>query len=435
MKRPLRVSIVVLVLALIAVGVVAAFWALWRNAPAVAVFPDGSRLKFVGSAVGTQTFTTERPWHKLARRILPNRWQSWIPAALSGSCGSSTNSVTFFFRQTNKAAGPPLWMRYYAEDASGFHYPTEGGYCSFGGGSGATLIGLKLQNYPRRDRTLNLVLLAVNSREVVRLRLPNPVHGPFPEWKPEALPLTRTNGSVTLTLDALTWRTNRSWSPLDPAWRISTREPAWAHAQPGWIEVEDATGNAGAYAALSEPAWRLKIAVRRERWEDFSASEVLVLTNLSLPPAGEFKAVDVSAQLSGCTVTLGAICGAGQLSITNGTMRGMTPPTGEYLGQGMMSTSSLTVEYWGSNRPFLFLEIAGMYPHDGVLWRAFDAQGRDLKLAGAGHFVSRGAQHRVYQPEFATATNAVISRLEIAVSRALEFEFCLDPRTAVTQAP
>lgn len=425
MKQPLRVSIGVLMLGLIAVGVAAAFWAWWRNAPAVG-------LKFVGCAVGTQTFTTARSWHKLARQILPYRWQNWIPATLTVGAYSS-NRVTFCFRASPRMGFPSA---YCAEDDAGFRYPMESnGWSITTSANGDSIVAVTLRAYPRRDRTFKLVFCATDRQtEFARLRLPNPVRGPFPEWKPEALPLTRTNGSVTLTLNSLTWRTNRSWSPLDPVWRISSSEPAWTHAQPGWIEVEDATGNAGAYSALSEPAWRLKIAVRRERREDFSASEVLVLTNLSLPPAGRFTAVDVSTQLSGCTVTLGAICGAGQLSITNGTTRGMAPPAGRHQYNGRMFSGSLDVELWGCARPFLFLEIDGMTERDGVLWRAFDDQGRELALENPlGYSIRSGTQTRVYQLEFASVTNAVISRLEIAVSRGLEFEFCIDPRVAVSK--
>lgn len=436
MDRLLRILLPVLALALLAGGVILVSWAVRRPGAAVAVFPDGSRLQYVGSATGGQTFTTERPWHKLARRFLPYRWQGWIPAVTSGSCSSGSNSVTFFFRQVAPTSGPQPWINYFARDATGFRYPLGGGYCSFGRG-GTALLGLSLRAYPRRERTFEIVFLAADRKlEVARVRVPNPVQGPFPTWGTEMLPLTRTNGPVTLTLASLSWRSNRYEYPLDPGWQLAAGDPAWQHTRPGWVEVEDATGNAGAYAALSEPAWRVKTSVRRERWEDFSPSEVLVVTNLNLPPAGEFTALDASAELGGCKVTLGAICGPGQLSITNGTARGMAPPTGEYLGQGMMSTGSLTVEHWGSNRPFLFLEVSGMGDRDGVFWRAFDSEGRGVKMESPrGYSFRSGTQIRVYQPEFASVTNAVISRLEIAVSRALEFEFSLDPRTAVTRTP
>ncbi len=46
----------------------------------------------------------------------------------------------------------------------------------------------------------------------------------------------------------------------------------------------------------------------------------------------------------------------------------------------MRSNGSLTVEHWGCRRPFLFLEIGGMSERDGVFWRAFDAEGRELGL-------------------------------------------------------
>ena len=45
----------------------------------IITLPDGKRVEFLGTTIGNQTFTTEKSWHKTARRILPSRFQSWLP--------------------------------------------------------------------------------------------------------------------------------------------------------------------------------------------------------------------------------------------------------------------------------------------------------------------------------------------------------------------
>ena len=53
-------------------------------------------LRLLGVTIGTNQFTTELGWHRLARRVLPARYQRHIPRPQTGSCGFH-NGATYWF--------------------------------------------------------------------------------------------------------------------------------------------------------------------------------------------------------------------------------------------------------------------------------------------------------------------------------------------------
>jgi hypothetical protein len=60
------------------------------------VFPDGTRLTVVGITRGGEFFT-EKGWQKVARKVLPQRWQGWLPKSLAGWTLGNTNNPTVWF--------------------------------------------------------------------------------------------------------------------------------------------------------------------------------------------------------------------------------------------------------------------------------------------------------------------------------------------------
>src|SRR6185436_5459726 len=119
---------------------------------------NGIQVGLLGTAIGSAPFTSEKPWHKRARKILPAAWQKWIPAATSGSCSSGTNSITVYLRVTNTNGAPrtsQAWDSYSTVDDAGFVYQREGGSCSIGGGA-FQMHGVILRTYPRRQPRFKL---------------------------------------------------------------------------------------------------------------------------------------------------------------------------------------------------------------------------------------------------------------------------------------
>ncbi len=401
--------------------------------PRAVTFADGTRLEFLGARLHGETFSTERPWERLLRRYLPNRWQGFLPPVTSGSCSSGSNSVTFYFRQPGTATSPHPWRNYAARDASGFLYPLEGGSCTMGGPTDQ-IVGLGLRVYPRRQTSFRLEFLGAEDATLASLTLPNPVRGPFPTWTASPLPVSFTNGPVVLTLESLSLHTNRIAWWLKPDWRLSTDHPQWRQAQAGYPVVEDATGNSGAYSALTETAWCVRTHVHRTQWEDFSTDERLVLTDLTLPAAAEFQLFEKRISLPSVEVIVHALCGAGTFSITNtptsGPTYGMSPAKGA--GSSMSSWGAgTTVESWSEVNPFLVLEISGMQDRDELRLRTIDSFGHEVSLECNGYHSRQASPTRpacrVYTPTLEAFTNRAIARLELLVSRPLDFEFFVNP--------
>ena len=420
----MRRAILLLLFLSITVGLVLTA-VLVRLRSRMATLPDGTRVEFLGTAAGRAEFTTEKSWHKLARKVLPPALARRIPPASSGNFSRGSNSVTFYFRVTDPTGAATTttpWAGYSAEDETGFRFNNGGSHCSSGSG-GSTIYGLIVDAYPRRQASFRFHFYDRAGAAVATLQLPNPVRGPFSQWQPQALPQTQTNGPVTLTLLSLHAGGNAQWHSVRPKWKITASEPAWDRAMVRSVTFSDATGNEGQDLSRREPAWRTRALVFRERPEDFSAAERLVVTNLSIPAAGEFVPVDQSLEREGVKLTALVLAGPGQFCITNGFHRGMAP--GLSNSRSTSSQGTNTVESWGSPLPFLLVEAKNLQPDDEILLRLMDDQSREIKLGGGYDILPNGG--RLYKRTFTARDDAKSLMLEVLVNRPLIFEFMINP--------
>ena len=427
MRRPL----VILLGAGLASGLVALV--LLSQGDRRVIFPNGSQIEFLGTTVGRQPFTTEKRWHKLAKRWLPSRLGNWFPSVSSATCTSGANDVTVFIRLTDPTGGftrgQRPWGHYAAEDDSGFRYNPGSGYCSSGGGAGTQVIGLSLTTYPRRQPSFALRFLDTNHAVLGTLRVPNPVRGPFPKWQPRGLPQSQTNGPVTLTLESIEEAGNENWRSVSPKWKITSTNPGWARAKPKRLTLYDATGNEGSWLSPREPAWKARTVVHRNDAKDFDADERLWIPDVAVPTKGTFVAIDKVAELAGVNIKVHLLAGAGRLFRTNGTSFAMIPPAPGENGDGSSHYSnSHWVEYWGSETPFLLVEVLNIQPDDEVRFRLIDDRGREMKLTHLPGFSGSNNKGRIYKRVFNPRQGAKLISLEVIVSRPLYFEFMLDPK-------
>jgi hypothetical protein len=427
--KKLILAILIVLVAVIAIAiVVAAKRARTAEAARHATLPDGTTVELLGTAVGNATFTTETKWQGTLRRYLPGRWLKWLPAISSGSCSSSSNSVTVYLRVTNPrltASSSLPWYGYRTEDETGFNYSQDGGNCSFGGTAGNQVYGLSLRAYPRRQRNFLFQLLDVKGAVVGSLRVPNPVSGKFPDWKPLPLPQTQTNGPVALTLRGLEERGDSRWRYLNLNSHVESASSSWEKARARIQLLQDSTGNEGSMLSRRELAWKVQVFVFRERLQDFAANEQLVVSNLTLPTSGNFSLVNQSAICGGVSVKVLVLAGAGQLTITNGVQHFMLPPSpGSGSGHSTYSTGTSTVESWSSNDPFLLVEANNCQANDEVEFHLHDDQGREIKVNTNGY---QGGGVRKYNPTYNPPGDAKFVTLTIVVNRPLPFEFMVNP--------
>jgi hypothetical protein len=388
----------------------------------------GNKVEVLAVLPGSQTFNSEKPWQRQLRKVLPGGMLRWLPTPAMGHCSSGTNSATLYLRVESLAPFAPLpWANYVAEDDAGFRYPMEGGYCSFGGGAGGggPIYGFTLRASPRRQKDFLVRFFDARRVELGAVRVKNPLPGPFPEWQAEPLPTTHTNGPVALTLESCAVAGQPNWRHLQPKWRLEATEPRWAKARAGYAMVADATGNEASILSPREPVWRIRTRVHRQRREDFRPEERAVFEKLAAPGPGEAFVVERTAEVSGVKVRLRTLASQGTLYFTNDVMGVLAPGKA---GDGSTSDGIRRVNYWSSDKPFVLLETRGATWDDETRIRVTDQDGRELKLdegqGASGH--DGGVMTLV--PKFTLPTNTTALTFEVIVSRALTFDFFVNPR-------
>lgn len=177
--------------------------------------------------------------------------------------------------------------------------------------------------FPRRGRELTLRFFYAERdgtwAEAAAMTVPNPVSGPFEDWKANAWPAAQTNGNLVVSLMEFEagGAQRRFRSGLSGFWkRLPGTHCAFAVQQTGrtlapWtvrsLQFSDATGNRwkpdnfvcwaedeaeprlhtsmpGALWA-NEPAWDVRVELSRTN--DFAPEELLTLKNIPVPPPGE----------------------------------------------------------------------------------------------------------------------------------------------------
>jgi len=397
----------------------------------IVTLPDGKKVEFLGTTVGGQTFTTEKNWHKLARRYLPRRMQNWIPAAVSGSCSFSSNSITVFLRVTDPTGaqiiGTP-WEHYGAEDGQGFRYNREGGYCSFGAGKSDRVFGLTLRAFPRREPRFRFNFYDKEDAVMTSLTVPNPVAGPFEEWKPRPLPQSSTNGPVILTLESLGDYRSGRWQSIRPKWKLTATNRYWKRANARYSTVTDSTGNAAQWLSTREPAWKLQTVVHREHDDDFQPAERWLVNSIKVPAEGGFTPIDQETNILGVTILAHLISSPGKLTITNGVSRGHSPHRPGDSSRSSNSSGINRTESWASDKPFLLLEVRNAEPDDDIRINLFDDLGEEIRLESNRDYSGSIGGGRKYDREFELPPGTESLSLEVIVSRPLRFEFMVNPK-------
>jgi hypothetical protein len=347
-------------------------------------------------------------------------------------CGT-TNSVAVHVRVpgSRPASGSAPWSAVDTEDESGFHYSPNGGVCSSSDSLGNIVYAISLNCFPRRQKDFLLRFLDPNGAVMGTLRIVNPLSGPFPEWKPLPLPQTRTNGPVALTLSGFEQHVRGRWTNSLAKWRLDASDAAWAHAKARPATFLDASGNEGYKLSPRETAWKVRTLVYRERVQNFAADEMLVVSNVALPKAGNYTDVDKRAVCSGVTINILAMANGGRFGISNEVTRFMLPASQGTSGYSSSSDGRNQVETWGGSGPFLVVDTLDMQPGDELHIYAKDDQGREYNEQANNPQSGSGAR-KVFTPEFKLPPDAKSATIHVAVSRPLTFEFLVKPQDALS---
>ncbi|MDB6031360.1 MAG: hypothetical protein JWM16_1698 [Verrucomicrobiales bacterium] len=433
-KRPVRkVPLVLLICVLIGVVLLGLRLRAGYSAHHTTL-PDGRTVEFLGTIVGVTPFSYQSKWHPVAR-YLPAQLQKWFPPPIRGViCGTSNSIAVHLGVKSSQAMGANVpWSTVATDDETGFRYPQNGGATYSLDSSGNLNYSVAMVAFPRRQKEFLVQLLDQTGAVMGTLRVANPLAGPFPEWKPAPFPQTQTNGPVTLTLKGFEEHVQGRWTNIEARWQLEANDPAWANGKTSHQSFLDASGNEGFKLSPHEPAWKVRTLVYRERPQDFAPNEQLVLTNVALPTAGNFTAIDQEADCAGVGIKVLVLASSGMFGISNGVTRFMRSPPQGATGHSVSSDGRNKIETWGNMTPFLLVEAQNVRPDDELKYNIRDDRGRELQ-EGMLSSESLVGQRRLYKGPFNPPPDAKFVTVQVRVSRPLTFEFLVDPKDVVTSA-
>ena len=319
------------------------------SVPPSLVLPDGSSVRILGVTYGTNHILGP-PLARMAARLPPLLQDLVVTlggrraVALGNTTMSPAGMILWLDHTTNRPGGAPDsgYFEALLADASGF---ISGGQASIYGGW-QNPEQLRFPVLPRRDRTntLNVFFHSATGGVAYCGSLPfaNPVFAAFPQWAPEALPVTKQVGDVEATLEKLTtghdnatvqrglagggsaieFGTNREGGRNKTVCFLRLRSLTDTNQVWGVVneEVSDATGNQVHNTSLgwgspgegyftfepglwtNEAAWKIKCEIKR--LQGFAPEEVITFRDVPLGGVGQTNRVGWSQAFSGGSVTL-----------------------------------------------------------------------------------------------------------------------------------
>ncbi len=345
MKTTLRLLSWILLAALLALSLL---WTLNRQPPplpSVTLAHGGPTVRV--AAVTTGTNHLHGPWLGRAlassTRLQPLAERLFGPRARASRASTLQPSVMLWLEPVTPTPGPTLgrsWRAFLADETGFLSGPDA--HLSLWTAQPVTFTVV-----PRRSPTLNLWFFEDlpdgTKLKAGQLTVPNPWFDTYPQWTPDPLPATRTNGPLVATLNAFTTGHNHhSYTKSTPGGGVTigwgtnrqdgeSRSVLQGHfVTPGapterWViaaaSLADATGNtltnhslgwtrSGATTAFTlspslwpgEHAWRLQLQLKREA--GLPPEHLFVLRHLPLPPLHTTNSLDLHTNLHGLTLDL-----------------------------------------------------------------------------------------------------------------------------------
>ena len=444
-----RIRLIILLGLLAGMGLLAGvfFWPM-QGPVTETILTDGTRVTVLGTSRGGEFFATEKAWHKLARRLLPARWQGWLPQSYSARATGTSSTLTICLA-VSSASGTNLtilpWEYCFcvAEDGSLFsaiQSPVQEPTVKFTPRTPTGLWSIRCEVFPRRKPELKFQFMNRAGPALGSITVHNPFQGPFPEWTPESLPITRTNGPLSLRLTDLVRYSSRYPGGRGPVtlasqWRVLSSDPLWRNATVVREVRSDATGNvcgAGSALPASETAWKLELWCRPGSQTD-SGTRKFLLPMLPVLKPGQLQVLTNEFGEQDWKVRVRCVAGAGTLALTNNSSLGMYSnsaphPLPDFPDlSGFDPSAGEGVVFLQSSKPSMLVEASPSWLLEGMQFRVFAPDGNALHLSPYlyGEGTKTGERwHLRFEPT--NGANSVT--LEITCKPARRFEFVVDPK-------
>lgn len=219
--------------------------------------PDGSVLKLEAVTYDRQHHFVSGPWwRRLLVRLLPMSLRGLVSQAAPVDRATDSNTLVFWISRAGPTRAPVSFSRAVVFDEHGrdlgVGVPPDPHWES------GEVRDWLVPVFPRRAKRVGLRLYQQvgpgPAAPVAEFVVPNPAPGPYPTWKPEALPRTRRDGDLAVTLtQVITGLKEKGpvrapWSRGEGIWtcataRLSQNDRPTGEWQLSWMSLSDATGN------------------------------------------------------------------------------------------------------------------------------------------------------------------------------------------------
>ncbi len=340
-----------IVFVLLLAGLIAATlgWFARQAHPQVVTMPNGVQYEFQGVTYGTNHVMGSRldliiarlptKFGRMARQFLGNR------LAPLNRYSTSRPSLCVWLRplDTNAPSARGLSVTAMLADASGVLAGDRHYTYVWASSVRPRWLRIDFPVLPRRSRMVECRFFTSapgKHQEFARVQFSNPAFGQYPQWQPEALPVTQKAGDLSVRLERFSTGHNNSMeSYRRPNGMSGTR---FGRAKPGeeiravfqlsfdsprgtnevWTlngaQLSDATGNVlpitgrsdvgnGRFAVApvlwpDEAAWKLKLEL--ERKSGFRPEELVVFKGVPIPPVGTTNFFSLTTNMDGVEITL-----------------------------------------------------------------------------------------------------------------------------------
>jgi hypothetical protein len=292
------------------------------------------------------------------------------------------------------------------------------------------------------NAVFKLRVIDVSGTQVAEFDVRNPHTGSFPEWKPESIPSTKTDGDLAVTLadvrprtfEGMRDRRKRRMLQLSPQFEIRQGERAAPEWESRRISISDALGNTcgqwDVRLSPSEAAWKLHVLLARNEHGAFSTDEQTIFGPFDLPEKDKTNVVGAKRTLQGITVELLAVGGPGSVTYVDYSIGGgnssshngfsLNGAQGKFVTRTENGKSTVTVE---SPVPHALFRITHAAPDIDLSVRVTDDQERPVQTATA--FNGEMQLWALQTPEDARSI-----RLTVTAQKMRSVEFLIAPPAA-----
>ena len=356
-----RWAAIVMVLLVVVVVVALAFASKSQRFPPV-VLKDGRMIEMLGTTLGKEHKLKTSRIRELVHALAPNPMKKMLGPNFTASFGFGADGLALWLMCFDPATGQYSGPNYMlvAVDDHGCEFEASGS-----GGTGDGYYSATIYNFgafPRRQKSfLCRVVKDVNGKSEVmgEFRIENPAPAIGSTWTPEALPVTKTNGSIAVRMNSYEPGAGANVTILEngkltPKWELRD------------IRYEDAAGNRGHALCRKETAWKYRGDLFQNHYGTFPSNEIWTLPKVTLPAPGTLATTLLTNTVSDAAVKIVYMGGPGSYVLSNDVCTTAIP-----WGAGMSHQVSSTgmggpgnetkLHRIAFDKPFLVIE----HPHFG----------------------------------------------------------------------